>query len=89
MNETELSKHVSNLKDHGFDNNLSWEISKNSSPYQWGLKRWQLYLSENVSIICADPDTLLNKRTELISKYRHRNIFLLSNVKKYLSWYGF
>ena len=33
-----------------------------------------------VSIIWADPDTLLNKRTELISKCRHRNKFLLANV---------
>ena len=28
MNETELSKHVRNLKDHGFDNNVLWEIHK-------------------------------------------------------------
>ena len=28
MNEIELSKNVWNLKDHGFDNNLSWEIYK-------------------------------------------------------------
>ena len=34
MNETELSKHVWNLKDHGLDNNLSWEIHKNASPYK-------------------------------------------------------
>ena len=26
VNETELSKRVWNLKDHGLDNNLSWEI---------------------------------------------------------------
>ena len=26
MNETELSKHKENLKDHGLDNNLLWEI---------------------------------------------------------------
>ena len=30
-------------------------------------------MSEKVSIICADPDTLLNKQTELISKGHHRN----------------
>ena len=28
MNDTELSKHARNLKDHGFDKNLSWEIHK-------------------------------------------------------------
>ena len=33
MNETELSKHVWNLKDHGFGNNLSCEIHKKASPY--------------------------------------------------------
>ena len=32
----------------------------------------KLYLSENVSIIYADPDTLLNIRIELISKFHHR-----------------
>ena len=62
MNETQLSKHVWNLKDHGLDNNLSWEIHKKASPYQCGLKRCDLCLSEKVSIICADPDTLLTSR---------------------------
>ena len=28
MNETELSKYMWDLKDHGFDKNLSWEITK-------------------------------------------------------------
>ena len=46
------------------------------------LKRCNLYLPEKVSIICVDPDILLNKRTELISKCRHRNKFLLAKVKK-------
>ena len=41
-----------------------------------------LCLSEQVSIICADPDTLLNKTTELISKCRNRYKFLLANVVK-------
>ena len=84
INVTELSKHMWNLKDHGllsstcFDNNLSWEIHKKASTYQCGSKR----LLEKISIICADPDTLLNKRTELISKCRNRNKFLLAKVKK-------
>ena len=73
MNETELSKHVWNLKDHGPDNNLSWEIHKKASPYQCGSKRCNLCLPEKASIICVDPDTLLNKRTELISKCSHKN----------------
>ena len=82
MNKTELSKHVWNLKDHGLDNNLSWEIHKKASPYQCGSKRYGLCLSEKVSIMCADPDILLSKRTGLISKCRHRIKFLLAKVKK-------
>ena len=82
MNETKLSKHVWNFKDHDLDNNLSWEVHKKASPYQCGSKRCDICLSEKVSIICVDPDTLLNKRTELISKCRHRNNFLLAKVKK-------
>ena len=89
MNETELSKHVWNLKDHGLDSNLSRGMHKMASPYQCSSKRCDLCLPEKVSIICADPDTLLNKRTELISKCRHRNKFLLAYVKKLLSRYGF
>ena len=82
MNETELLKHEWNLKDHGLDKNLSREIQKKVSPYECGSKHCDLCFSENVSIICTDPDTLLNKRTELISKYRHRNKFLVVKVKK-------
>ena len=74
INETELSKHVWNVKDHG--------LHKKASPYQCGSKRCDLFLSEKVSFICADLDSLLNKRTELISKCRHRNKFLLAKVKK-------
>ena len=33
-------------------------------------------------IICANPDTLLRKRTKLISKCHHRNKLLLANLKK-------
>ena len=82
MDETELSKHVWNLKDHGLDNNLSWETYKDASVYQCGSKSCDLCLLENVSIICADSDTLLHKTTELISKCRHGNKLLLSKIKK-------
>ena len=50
-NESELSEHMRNLKDHGFDNNRSWEIHKKASPYQCGLKCCDLCLPEKVSII--------------------------------------
>ena len=82
MNETKLSKHVWNLTGHALDNSLSWEIHKKASPYQCGSKHCDLCVLEKVSIICVDPDTLLSRRTELISNCRHRNKFLLANIKK-------
>ena len=45
-------------------------------------KRYDRCMLEKFSITYADPDTLLNKRTELTSKCRHKNRFLLANVKK-------
>lgn len=62
MNETELSKHKWNIKDHGFNKNLLWKIHKKVPPYQCGFKHCNQSLSKKVSIISADPDTLLNKR---------------------------
>ena len=82
MNETVLSKHVWNLKDHGFDNNPTLEIHKKLSAYQCGSKRCDLCLSEKVSIVFHDSDTSLSKRTELICGFGHKNKFLLANVKK-------
>ena len=70
------------LKDHGLDNNLSWGIHKKASAYQCGSNSAIYDCPPKKSIICADPDTLLNKRTELISKCRNRNKFPLANVKK-------
>ena len=79
-NETELSKLIWRLKDENKDYTLSWSITKRSSPYRLGSKRCDLCLTEKVAIIRANPKGLLNKRTELISKCRHRNKFLLKSL---------
>ena len=57
------------LEDHDFDNNLSWEIYKNASHDQRGSKSFDPCLTEKVSIIYANPDTLLNKKAKLICKF--------------------
>ena len=44
LSDNELSKHVWNLKDHGLDNNLPWEINKKASPSQCGTKHCNLCL---------------------------------------------
>ena len=59
-------------------------MHEKTSPYQCSLKRCELCLLENVSTIFAAPETLLNKRTEMVSKCCHKNKLLLTNVKKKL-----
>ena len=45
MNQTELRKLVGNLKDHGLNYNLSWEIHQKASLYYCGLKLYDLCFS--------------------------------------------
>ena len=80
-NESELSKYVWKLKDNNTNFILKWSIASFASPYKCGTRKCDLCLSEKVVIVRADPKFLLNKRTELVSKCRHRNKFLLHNVK--------
>ena len=42
------------------------------------LPQCHLCLSEKLAILLAKPDTLLNKRSELVAKCRHRNKFKLN-----------
>ena len=80
-NDSELSKCLWKLNDKGTAYSLNWKIAARASPYKCGSKRCDLCLTEKMIIVRAEPKGLLNKRTELISKCRHRNKFLLSNLK--------
>ena len=55
-------------------------IIKEAAPYHCGARICSLCLAENLQIIKAKPEGMLNKRCELISKCRHKNKFLLKNV---------
>ena len=81
VNETELSNYIWQLNDNRIDFHLKWEIAAFTSPYKCGTRRSDLCLTEKLFIVRADPLTLLNKSTELISKCRHRNKFTLAKVK--------
>ena len=82
-NETELSKHIWSLKDREVDYVLSWNVAARASPYKCGIRRCDLCLSEKSIIVRAESNGLLNKRTELISKCRHRNKFILKTCKTF------
>ena len=74
---TELSKFVWELKDKGEDFTIKWSVAAKASPYICDSKRCDLCLTEKLLIAKADPRTLLNKRSEIVSKCRHRNKFTL------------
>ena len=80
-NQSKLSKYIWKLKDSKKPYNILWSVAARASPYRCGMRRCDLCLTEKIVIIQADPKTLLNKRTELISKFRHRNKFCVKNIK--------
>ena len=79
-NSTELSKYVWKLKDEHTSYKIHWTILAKAAAYNNKTKRCNLCLTEKLHIIRADTSTLLNKRSELISKCRHENKFLLKNL---------
>ena len=79
--DTSLAKYVWDTKCS--DNeipNLNWSILKTAPAYTNITKRCLLCLSEKLAIVTyPNEEALLNKRSEMISKCRHENAFLLRN----------
>ena len=66
--QTELSKLVWQFKDEGYIPVIKWSIVCKAKPNSM---HCQLCLAEKLAILRADPDTTLNKRSELVAKCRH------------------
>ena len=81
IKDTELSKYVWDLKDHKKEFSIKWALESTAAPCQSGSSRCDLCLTEKLKIAQADPRTLINKRSEIISKCRHRNKFTLKCLK--------
>ena len=79
---TELAKHIWKLKDNKGNYKISWSISSSASAYKNISKGCNLCLTEKLHIIKAGKENNLNKRTELISKSRHENKYLLMNTDR-------
>ena len=60
-NETELSKHVWELKEKKRDFRLKWSIVKDTAAYRNGARRCHICLEEKLLITIADMGNLLNK----------------------------
>ena len=59
---------------------LIWKVLRTARTYSNITKRCSLCLHEKLAIITYPyPDELLNKRSELVTKCRHENKFLLKS----------
>ena len=72
-NETTLSSHFWHLKEKGRSPNIKWSVAKRAPPYNPASKKCRLCLTEKTLILehASDPN-MLNTRTEMFSKCRHR-----------------
>ena len=75
---TKLSEMVWSLKDQGIDYDISWSIIRRGHAYRPGLTSCDLCTSEKLEILrhSSDPH-LLNSRSEILAKCRHKRKFLL------------
>ena len=82
-NETKLSTFIWELKEEEKNYDLKWSILQQSSPYKCGSRKCDLCLSEKYLIMTYSDilsnSTLLNSRTEMMSKCRHSNKFKIKN----------
>ena len=76
-NATELCKAFWQAKDVGKNPVIEWSIAARPTPYHQGARWCNLCLAEKLFILRADPTTMLNKRSELNGKCRHKNKFKL------------
>ena len=77
-NSTELYNFIWGKKKEKVNVDLNWGILDKAKPYSPASKKCMLCLREKYRIIFS-INNLLNKRNELVTKYRHENKFYLAN----------
>ena len=78
-NSTTLSTEFWRLKNANLNPVITWRIVRTGPSYRLESKKCQLCLAEKFEIAnYSEPDKLLNKRSEIISKCRHQRCFRLA-----------
>ena len=80
--ETALSNYIWNLKKGKCNYEIKWSILKHTKSYNSGSKRCNLCVKEKMCIMKVDPTNLLNKKTKIFSKCRHRTKHCLCNLTR-------
>ena len=71
-NETELAKHIWELKEKKQNFSITWSILRRSNTMQTASGQCNLCIAEKLAIINNKHKNLLNKRSEIVSTCRHR-----------------
>ena len=78
-NSTGLSKKIWKKKRDNEECDVKWSIVQRAKPYSSVSKCCGLCTTEKLKICDEDKSVLLNKRSELVSKCRHENKYILAN----------
>ena len=78
---TELTKHVWEVKEKGINYFIDWDIAIKLQKYVCGSGKFNLCIFERLFIRRTAPNFFLNKREGLVSEYRHRDKFTLKCCK--------
>ena len=81
QHNTSLSKYIWELKEDNKPFEISWSIAGRAPAYSPEAKSCRLCILEKTLILTSKDKNILNKRSELMNKCRHRTKFLLSNHK--------
>ena len=78
--DTELSKHIWELKDKDTEYQIRWSIVRKPGGYNPVTKPCNLCLLKKL-LLChfSDKRRLINNRLDLVSKCRHENKYMLKN----------
>ena len=75
--DAELSNKYQNIVSANKTSNISWKILGTHKSYNQSSKRCLLCLNEKLAIALHKNDNMLNNRSEIISKCRHRNKYII------------
>ena len=79
-NQTALSSYIWKLKDREIPYVVDWSIKARGHPFSSGGRSCDLCLTEKLTILTADQNSMLNKRDELLEACRHRRKHLLVSL---------
>ena len=65
------------MKMKNYTPKITWRIIRKCLPCNYNSRKYYLSLNEKLEIALYEGENLLNKKTELISKCRHENKFML------------